>query len=83
MEMFCTIECSTTSDPSLSHCFRYQEDHKFHKYIMNSPFNLVHTKIDIDLKEWGTKCHLMLFYDQTNNGCDQEGNILKYELSLK
>jgi hypothetical protein len=26
----------------------YQVDHKLHKYIMNSPFNLVHIKRDID-----------------------------------
>jgi hypothetical protein len=26
----------------------YQMDHKLHTYIMNSPFNLVHIKRDID-----------------------------------
>jgi hypothetical protein len=27
---------------------KYQMDHKLHKSIMNSPFNLVHIKRDID-----------------------------------
>jgi hypothetical protein len=44
MEIFCTQESSTTSDPFLSHVIIYQVDHKLHKYIMNSPFNLVHIK---------------------------------------
>jgi hypothetical protein len=49
MEIFCTQESYTTSDPFLSHCYYiYQVDHKLHKYIMNSPFNLVHIKRDID-----------------------------------
>jgi hypothetical protein len=44
MEIFCTIESSTTSDPSPSHVSIYQMDHKLHKCIMNSPFILVHIK---------------------------------------
>jgi hypothetical protein len=36
---------STTSDPIV---ITYQVDHKLHKCIMNSPFNLVHSKRDID-----------------------------------
>ena len=51
MEIFCTLESSTTSDPFLSHVIIYQVDHTLHKYIMNSPFNLVHIKRDIDLYE--------------------------------
>jgi hypothetical protein len=27
---------------------KYQVDHKLHKYIMNSPYNIVHIKKDID-----------------------------------
>jgi hypothetical protein len=41
-------ESSTTSDPFLSHVILYQVDHKLHKCIMNSHFNLVHIKRDID-----------------------------------
>jgi hypothetical protein len=48
METFCTRESSTTSDPFLSHVIIYQVDHKLQKYIMNSPFNLVHIKTDVD-----------------------------------
>ena len=46
MEIFCTRESSTTSDPFLSHVIIYQVDHKLHKFILNSPFNLVHRKRD-------------------------------------
>jgi hypothetical protein len=45
---------------------------------MNSPFNLVHIKRDID---WNYEALrnisvlLKLFNDQTNNRCDQKNNI--------
>jgi hypothetical protein len=78
MKIFCTRESSTISDHFLSIVIIYQVDHKLHKYIMNSPFNLVHIKRDIDWNYEALRSIsvlLRLFNDQTNYICDQKNNI--------